>query len=106
MSRGDPGERSVDRISTLQARALVRLVPRMPDITIQDVVVHRGLETNIPAVQRLFTEAALFVQPTHADCLSLVVMEAAALGLPANRRLLLDLVGALVVARPASRRAA
>ncbi|MGI9146807.1 MAG: glycosyltransferase family 4 protein [Chloroflexota bacterium] len=138
-------------------------VPAQPN-----VVTHRGLQANSPALQRLFVEADLFVLPTNADCLGLVLMEAAAAALPVittdvgaqtegvrpgqsgliipagddaalsaaltaliddparrqrmcragfalarqkfdaqrNNRLLLDLIGELVVARPASRRAA
>jgi len=47
-----------------------------------NVIVHRGLQANSPELLRQFAEADLFVLPTHADCLSLVLMEAAAAGLP------------------------
>jgi glycosyltransferase involved in cell wall biosynthesis len=46
------------------------------------VRVHHGLEPNSPALLRLFAEADLFVLPTYADCMGLVLMEAAAAGLP------------------------
>ena len=52
-------------------------VPAQPNL-----FVHRGLEANSPELLRLFAEADLFVLPTNADCLGLVVMEAAAAGLP------------------------
>jgi len=47
-----------------------------------NVTVHRGLQANSPQLLRLFAEADLFVLPTYADCLGLVLMEAAAAGLP------------------------
>ncbi len=47
-----------------------------------NVIVHRGLHANSPELMRLFAEADLFVLPTYADCLGLVLMEAAAAGLP------------------------
>jgi glycosyltransferase involved in cell wall biosynthesis len=47
-----------------------------------NVIVHRGLQANSPELLRQFAEADLFVLPTHADCLSVVLMEAAAAGLP------------------------
>jgi glycosyltransferase involved in cell wall biosynthesis len=52
-------------------------VPAQPNL-----FVHHGLEANSPELLRLFAEADLFVLPTNADCLGLVVMEAAAAGLP------------------------
>ena len=47
-----------------------------------NVTVHRGLQANSPELLQLFAEADLFVLPTYADCLGLVLMEAAAAGLP------------------------
>jgi glycosyltransferase involved in cell wall biosynthesis len=47
-----------------------------------NVTVHHALEANSPELLRLFAEADLFVLPTYADCLGLVLMEAAAAGLP------------------------
>jgi glycosyltransferase involved in cell wall biosynthesis len=52
-------------------------VPAQPN-----VVVHRGLTANSPGLLKLFAEADLFVLPTRADCLGVVLMEAAAAGLP------------------------
>src|SRR5579864_645630 len=46
------------------------------------VTVHRGLEPNSPALRDLFAAADIFVLPTHADCLAVVLEEAAAAGLP------------------------
>ncbi len=47
-----------------------------------NVIVHRGLQANSPELLRLFADADLFVLPTHADCLGVVLMEASAAGLP------------------------
>ncbi len=47
-----------------------------------NVTVHNGLEPNSPALLNLFASADLLVLPTYADCLGLVLMEAAAAGLP------------------------
>jgi glycosyltransferase involved in cell wall biosynthesis len=46
------------------------------------VTIHHGLEPNSPTLLRLFEEADLFVLPSLADCLAVVLMEAAAAGLP------------------------
>jgi glycosyltransferase involved in cell wall biosynthesis len=46
------------------------------------VIVHDTLGANSPELLRLFSEADVFVLPTYADCLGLVLMEAAASGLP------------------------
>jgi glycosyltransferase involved in cell wall biosynthesis len=48
----------------------------------QNVHVHRGLGPNSPALLRLFAEADIFVLPTMAECLAVVLMEATAAGLP------------------------
>jgi glycosyltransferase involved in cell wall biosynthesis len=45
------------------------------------VRVHRGLSHDDPGLLRLFTEADLFVLPTLADCMPLVILEAMASGL-------------------------
>jgi glycosyltransferase involved in cell wall biosynthesis len=47
-----------------------------------NVFVHRGLQPNSPELLDLFANADVFAMPTHADCLGIVVMEAAAAGLP------------------------
>jgi glycosyltransferase involved in cell wall biosynthesis len=47
-----------------------------------NVFVHRGLQPNSPELQALFASADLFVLPTLADCLGMVLMEASAAALP------------------------
>ena len=47
-----------------------------------NVRVHQGVRPNSPELLRLFSQSDLFVLPTHADCLALVLMEATAAGLP------------------------
>jgi hypothetical protein len=47
-----------------------------------NVFVHRGLQANSPELFRLFAEADVFVLPTLADCLAVVLMEATAAALP------------------------
>jgi glycosyltransferase involved in cell wall biosynthesis len=54
-----------------------RSTPQQPN-----VIVHRGLRANSPALLKLFAEADIFVLPTQADALALVLQEAAAAGLP------------------------
>jgi glycosyltransferase involved in cell wall biosynthesis len=43
---------------------------------------HRGLGPNSPELLRLFAEADVFVLPSMAECLAVVLMEATAAGLP------------------------
>jgi glycosyltransferase involved in cell wall biosynthesis len=47
-----------------------------------NVLVHRNVRANSPELLRLYAEADIFVLPTLADCLALVLMEATAAGLP------------------------
>ncbi len=47
-----------------------------------NVHVHRGLQPNSAQLQRLYALADVFVLPTFADCLAVVLEEAAAAGLP------------------------
>jgi glycosyltransferase involved in cell wall biosynthesis len=47
-----------------------------------NVHVHRNVQPNSPTLRRLLSEADLFVLPTYADCLAVVLEEAAAAGLP------------------------
>jgi glycosyltransferase involved in cell wall biosynthesis len=47
-----------------------------------NVYVYKGLAPNSPELLRLFAEADLFVLPSHAECLAVVLMEATAAGLP------------------------
>jgi glycosyltransferase involved in cell wall biosynthesis len=46
------------------------------------VYLHHGLRANSPELLRLFAEADIFVLPSMADCLAVVLMEATAAGLP------------------------
>ena len=48
----------------------------------RNVYVHRGLGPNDPALLKLFADADVFVLPSLADCLAMVLMEATAAGLP------------------------
>jgi glycosyltransferase involved in cell wall biosynthesis len=52
-------------------------VPAQPNVH-----VHRGLAPNSPELLQQFAGADLFVLPTLADCLAVVLMEATAAGLP------------------------
>jgi glycosyltransferase involved in cell wall biosynthesis len=46
------------------------------------VHVHRGVTANSPELLSLFRAADVFVLPSHADCLAMVLMEASASALP------------------------
>jgi glycosyltransferase involved in cell wall biosynthesis len=48
----------------------------------EHVIVHNGLGPNSPELQRLFEESDLLVLPSMAECLAVVLMEAAASALP------------------------
>jgi glycosyltransferase involved in cell wall biosynthesis len=47
-----------------------------------NVRVHRHISPNSPELQRLYAAADVFVLPTMAECLAVVLMEATAAGLP------------------------
>jgi glycosyltransferase involved in cell wall biosynthesis len=48
----------------------------------RNVFVYRDLGPNSPELTRLFAEADIFVLPSNAECLAVVLMEATAAGLP------------------------
>jgi glycosyltransferase involved in cell wall biosynthesis len=47
-----------------------------------NVYVHRGVTANSPELLDLFSQADVFVLPSYAECLAVVLMEATAAGLP------------------------
>ena len=49
---------------------------------LHNIRVHHGLSPNAPALLALFQRADIFIFPTQADTLPLVIMEAMASGLP------------------------
>ncbi len=67
----------------LSARCELHLVTQCNVASQPNVFVHKGLQPNSPPLLSLFAEADVFVLPTQADSLGLVLMEAAAAGLPA-----------------------
>ena len=70
--RGPLGERCELDIVTSE--------PTIPSV--RNVHVHRGLGPNDPALVKLFADADIFVLPSLAECLAVVVMEACAAALP------------------------
>jgi glycosyltransferase involved in cell wall biosynthesis len=48
----------------------------------RNVFVHQGVTPNSPTLTHLFANADVFVLPTHADCMAIVNIEAAAAALP------------------------
>lgn len=69
--RGPLGDRCELHLVTRDA------VPVQPNVH-----VYRGVGPNSPELRDLFGRADLFVLPTYADCLAVVLMEATAAGLP------------------------
>jgi glycosyltransferase involved in cell wall biosynthesis len=69
--RGGLGERCNLHVVT---REVIRPQP--------GVFIHNGVAPNSAELHDLFAAADIFVLPTYADCLALVLMEAAAAGLP------------------------
>jgi glycosyltransferase involved in cell wall biosynthesis len=62
--------------------AELHLVTNHPVALRENVVVHRGLQPNSAELLRLFETADVFVLPSFAECLAVVLMEATAAGLP------------------------
>ena len=67
---------------SLAARCELDLVTQDDIPATPNVRVHHNLAPNSPELGELFAAADIFVLPTYADCLALVLMEAAAAGLP------------------------
>jgi glycosyltransferase involved in cell wall biosynthesis len=58
------------------------IVTSAPVPTTPRTTVHAGLDPNDPRLRALYRSADIFVLPTHADCLAVVLGEAMAAGLP------------------------
>jgi glycosyltransferase involved in cell wall biosynthesis len=67
---------------SLADRCELHLVTHAQVTPQRNVVVHQGVRPNSPELLRLFAEADVFVLPTMAECLAVVLMEATAAGLP------------------------
>jgi glycosyltransferase involved in cell wall biosynthesis len=68
--------------TTLRDRCELHIVTSAPVEARPGVHVHRGIGPNDPALVRLFHEADVFVLPSLAECLAVVLMEATAAALP------------------------
>jgi glycosyltransferase involved in cell wall biosynthesis len=66
----------------LADRCELDVVTRDPVAPVRNVYVHHGIGPNDPALLKLFADADIFVLPSHADCLAVVLMEATASALP------------------------
>lgn len=67
---------------SLADRCELHLVTTDAVATQRNVYVHRGLGPNSAELRGLFAEADIFILPSMADCLAVVLMEATAAGLP------------------------
>jgi glycosyltransferase involved in cell wall biosynthesis len=68
--------------TALRDRCELHVVTNAPVEPRPHVRVHRGIGPNDPALVRLFAEADIFVLPSRAECLAIVLMEATAAALP------------------------
>jgi glycosyltransferase involved in cell wall biosynthesis len=68
--------------SPFQKPAELHLVTNAAVTPLLNVHIHKGLTANSPELLRLFEAADIFVLPSFAECLAVVLMEAAAAGLP------------------------
>lgn len=66
----------------LAARCELHVVTTQPVPPAPNVRVHHGLGPNDPRLLDLYRQADVFVLPTYADCLAVVLAEAMAAGLP------------------------
>ena len=79
--KGGPALLECMRGSLADPREL-HLVTREPVAPQPNVYVHHGVGPNSPELLQLFEAADVFVLPSLADCLAVVLMEATAAGLP------------------------
>jgi glycosyltransferase involved in cell wall biosynthesis len=80
--KGGPALLECMRDSSLASRCELHIVTQTDVAPQPNVFVHRGLQANSPELLSLFASADVFVLPTLADCLAVVLMEATAAGLP------------------------
>ena len=80
--KGGPVLLEAMRNANLATRCELHLVTQAEVPAQPNVFVHHGLQANSAQLLRLYGEADVFVLPTLADCLAVVLMEATAAGLP------------------------
>jgi glycosyltransferase involved in cell wall biosynthesis len=71
-----------DVVRGLDRRCVLHLVTQANITPEENVRVYRGIPPNNPELVRLFRDADIFVLPSAGECLAVVLMEAAAAGLP------------------------